>query len=356
MTRFANMTSATRMVRSACLTIACLLLPHPSDAQSPPAARPAQSAKPKAVDAASTALAATTAQTSMPSPALGAPTVAASRKAGDDVVARVGTTEVSADDIRSYVAALPPREQAALAKDPALFSQAVRLLLANQQVLQEALGKKWDQQPAVAAQLDRVRENAITELYLQAMTAPPASYPSDDELQQAYDANRNAMLVPRQFQLAQIFVAAAKDADKVTADKAKAKIDDIHRRLKAPGADFAAIATAENDAKNAADLGWVFENQIRPEIQAEVIGLARGAISETIKLEDGWHIIKLIDTKASYTRTLPEVRDQLAQQMRAERANAQRRAYLADVQKQHPPVVNELALSKLLGERNQAAK
>ena len=76
----------------------------------------------------------------------------------EDVIARVGNSDLSAEEVRSYVAALPPREQAAIAKDPALLSQAVRLLVTNRVVLQEAIEKKWDQQPAIAAQLDRIRQ------------------------------------------------------------------------------------------------------------------------------------------------------------------------------------------------------
>jgi len=79
-----------------------------------------------------------------------------------------------------------------------------------------------------------------------------------------------------------------------------------------------------------------------------VQGLAKNAVSEAVRLDDGWHIIKLIDTKASYTRTLPEVREQLVQQMRSERATVLRRAYLAELLKQNPPILNELALSNLL--------
>lgn len=269
--------------------------------------------------------------------------------APENVIARVGDTNVSADDLRSYVAALAPREQAALAKDPAMLSQAVRLLLANRLVLQEAVAKKWDQQPAVAAQLERAREGAVVELYLQSVSTPPANFPSEDDLQKVYEANRAAFLMPRQFQLSQIFVAAPKEGDKAAEDKAKLELDDVQRKLKAPGADFAAIARGDNNAaKDAGDLGWVAENQIRPEIRSQVMGLAKNSMSEPIKLDDGWHIIRLIDTKASYTRTLPEVRDQLVLQIRSERSNMMRRAYLAELLKQHPPVLNELALSSLL--------
>jgi len=286
-------------------------------------------------------------QAAIASPVAAAPASATSKAPGE-IIARVGTTEVSADDLRAYIMTLGAREQAALAQDPALLSQAVRLILANRLVLQEVLAKKWDQQPAVAAQLDRVRESAAVELYLQSVSTPPANYPSDDELQKAYDANRSALLVPRQFQLAQIFIASPKDADKSAEDKAKKALDDIQRKLKTPGADFTAIANAEGEAKNGGELGWVVETQIRPEIKAQVMGLAKGAVSEPIRLDDGWHILKLSDTKASYTRTLPEVREQFVQQMRAERAAVLRRTYLAELLKQHPSAINEIALSKVL--------
>ncbi|RZN08844.1 peptidylprolyl isomerase [Bradyrhizobium genosp. SA-3] len=286
-----------------------------------------------------------------PTPAAAAPAtqgLASTRTTGsDDVIARVGEANISAEELRAYVGALGAREQAALAKDPALLSQAVRMLLANRLVLQEVIAKKWDQQPNVAAQLDRVRENALVEIYLQSVSTPPESFPSEDELQKVYDVNRSALLVPRQFHLAQVFVAA-KDGDKAAEDKAKKAIQAIQAKLKAPGADFGAIAQAESDSKSSGDLGWVAENQIRPEIKAQVQGLAKNAVSEAIRLDDGWHIIKLVDTKAAYTRTLPEVRDRLVQQMRSERATALRRAYLAELLKQNPPILNELALSNLL--------
>ncbi len=325
-------------------------LPGVAAAQAPQPVRPAPTAaKPKALPPApGAAQAAAVPQTT------GAAQPAASKAGGEDVVARVGNINLSADELRGYIAALGARERASITQDPGLLSQAVRMQLANRLVFQELVAKKWDQQPNVAAQLDKLRENALVELYLQTVSAPPASYPSDEEVQQVYDANRAQLLMPRQFQLAQIFVPSPKDAaDKTMDDKAKKALDDIQRKLKAPGADFAAIAI-ENDSKTGGDLGWLLESQIRPEIRASVMQLAKGAISEPIKLDDGYHILKLVDTKAAYTRTLPEVRDQLVQQMRSERAAALRRAYLGELLKEHPPVLNEFALTNLISEQPAA--
>ncbi|MDI4239568.1 peptidylprolyl isomerase, partial [Bradyrhizobium sp. Arg237L] len=125
-----------RSLRVSLLATALAGLPLAAAAQTapPPAPqRPAQAvAKPKpAAPAAAAPQQAATTQGAAPA------------KSGDDVIARVGTTNISADQIRAYVAALGPRERAAFGQDPNLLSQAVRLMLANRLVLQEVAAKKW---------------------------------------------------------------------------------------------------------------------------------------------------------------------------------------------------------------------
>jgi peptidylprolyl isomerase len=292
-----------------------------------------------------------------PAPQTGGPASPPARPAdaagkGAEVIARVGTSDVTADDIRAIIAALDARQQAALARDPAMLSQVVRTLLGERLVLKEALAKKWEQQPAVSAQIERARENAIVESYLRSITTPPDGFPSEEEIKAVYDANATAFLVPRRFRLAQITVALAKDADKTAEEKARKKLEDLTRKLKQPGANFAALAKSDSDdhdgAEKGGEIGWLPETQLRPEIRGQVLGLAKAAVTEPIRLDDGWHILKLLDTEASHTRPLAEVREALVERMRAERAEANRRAYMAELLKQNPPIINELALSKLL--------
>lgn len=269
-----------------------------------------------------------------------------------DVIARVGDTEVKMEEIRAALAILSPREAETISRDPALLNQLVRTLLTQRILLKEAISKQWDQKPEVAAQLARVREAAITESYLQSVSTPPESFPSDTDLQKKYEANKAALLVPKQFRLAQIFIASPKDAEKAVADKAVEKLETVRKSLRKPDADFAVIARTDSDEKDSSsrggEIGWLTEAQIQPEIRAQLGSLAKGAVTEPIRLNDGWHIIKCLDIKESYTPSLDDVRTQLTQRLRAEQTKASSQAYLAKLLQQNPVAINELALSKVL--------
>lgn len=277
---------------------------------------------------------------------------------GSEIVARVGDSDVTAEEIRATIQLLDARQQAAMTRDPAALSQTVRAILANRLVLKEAMTKKWDQQPAIVAQLARARENVIVETYLQSVTSPPDSFPSEAEIKSVYESNASAFLVPRRFRLAQILVAVAKDADKTAQDAARKKLDDVASKLKQPNAEFGQVARSLSDdaptAERDGEIGWLGEPDLRTEIRGQVTGLPKAGLTDPIRLDDGWHILKLLDTEASHTRPLVEVRDALVQRIRAERIEANRRAYVAELLKQTPPVVNEIALSKLLDSKSAA--
>ncbi len=269
----------------------------------------------------------------------------------NSVIARVGTTEVKVKDIQPILAGLGSAEREALANDPSLLSRTVRTLILQQLLFKEALGAGWEKNPEVVEQLERLRQTAIAETYLQSIAKVPDTYPSEEEIKAMYEARKEELLVPKQFRVAQIFVAAPQ-GDKAAEEKAKAKIDGVAKALRASGADFAAIARDSSEERESAsrggEVGWLAEAQLQPEIRSKVAALPKGGTSEPIRLADGWYIVRVLEVKDAHTATLDEVRERLAAALRADRERLNREAYLARLQQQNPVALDELALGQLL--------
>lgn len=278
-------------------------------------------------------------------------------RADDAAVARVGETDIGAGELRGILGGLDSSDRAALARDPALLNRTVRALLVQRLVLEEALAKQWDRDPAVLARLERSRQTTLVETYLDAVATPPAGYPSETELKGAYEANRAAFVVPRQFRLAQIFIGVPKSTNQTEEVKAQARLDALLKKVRRPEADFSAIAKTDSEEPESAakggEIGWLPENRIQPEIRLRILGQARNVVSEPIRLDDGWHIVKLLDVKEAYTAPLAEVREQLAATLRTERAKSERQAYLTRLMQKSPISINELAVSSVVEKRGK---
>lgn len=284
-------------------------------------------------------------------------TVRAADSVDNAVIARVGDSEIKISDLKPYLAGLNADQQAALTQDPAKFDLLVRTLIAQQLLLKQALAAKWDQLPAVAVQLQQLRDRAVSESYLASVSNPPADYPSEADIKAAYDANKDALVVPTRYHVSQIFIAVAKGADAATEAKAKGKLSSVNGALAKSGADFAKIAASTSDeaasASRGGEIGWLTEAQLQPEggLRDMVVALSPGKMTKPVRLADGWHIVKLIEVKPSYTASLDEVRPLLVQRLREAKAQENSKAYLAGLLEKNPVAVDQIALTNLLGKK-----
>jgi parvulin-like peptidyl-prolyl isomerase len=271
--------------------------------------------------------------------------------AGDDVVAKIGATEVRLSDLRRLLDAQPKEVRDPLLATPQALDRLVRTEVFRRALVAEAKARGWDKRADVAAQMERAREQALLSSYMGEIARPPADYPTEQDLTAVYNANQAEFTVPRQFRVSQIFVAVPKDAPRAEADRLKKKVDDIVARLQARDADFARFAQANSDHKPSAaqggDLGWLGEREMIPEMKAVIPPMAKGEVAKPVKTEQGWHIVKLVDLKPQSVRPLSEVRAQLVPVLRQRRAQELERKYLDELVDRTPVAVNEIALGKL---------
>lgn len=153
------------------------------------------------------------------------------------------------------------------------------------------------------------------------------------DIERAYNSNIEQYSTPEQIRASHIlFKTEGKDDAAV-----KAKAEDVLKQAKA-GADFAELARkySEDDAsaKNGGDLDYFGKGKMVPEFEQVAFAMTPGQISDLVKTQYGYHIIKLTDKKPATTKTLQEVRQQIVDQLGYERAQAQAADLAQSLEKQ----------------------
>jgi peptidyl-prolyl cis-trans isomerase C len=94
-----------------------------------------------------------------------------------------------------------------------------------------------------------------------------------------------------------------------TEDEAKAAL----ARVKG-GEDFAKVATelSKDPSGDGGDLGWFTKDRMVPEFSEAAFKLKKGEVSEPIKTQFGWHIIKVEDTRTKSFPPFEQIKDQAA--------------------------------------------
>jgi peptidyl-prolyl cis-trans isomerase D len=102
----------------------------------------------------------------------------------------------------------------------------------------------------------------------------------------------------------------------------KKKAEDVLNKAKHGGnfADLAKQYSEDTSKDKGGDLGWIVRGQTVPEFEAAAFGLPKGAISDLVKTQYGFHIIHVIDRQTARTQTFDEVKSTILAQLQQEKA------------------------------------
>lgn len=268
----------------------------------------------------------------------------------DEIVGKLGAVEMKTSEAMKLLDAQSPQTRIQVAASQANLDRFVRAQLVREVVLAEALSTGWDKRPEVLEAINQAKERIVTSAYMNDRAKPPADFPGDGEIRAFYQANPAQFTTPKQYRIAQIYLSAPDGSDPARLAAAKKQAEEI-AALTRSGADFAKLAEARSeDAQSAprgGDIGWMAETQLAPEIRAALSPLAKNQVSSPVKLPPGWHLMKLLDTRAGSLRPLDEVRDAIVAALRANRTRENAAKYADEILRKTPPELNEIELSKL---------
>ena len=223
-----------------------------------------------------------------PSPA------AASAVTADTVVATVNGTEVTLGHMIVLREGLPEQYQSL--PDDVLFKGILDQLV-QQVALDQAMAGKLSRHDTLA--VENQRRGMVSGIALQGVVAAAVT---EDALKAAYDARFKDAAPATEWNASHILVD--------TEDKAKALKAQIDG-----GADFAELAKANSSdgaAANGGSLGWFGTGMMVKPFEDAVVAMKPGDVAGPIQTQFGWHLVKLIETRAATVPTLEDMREELA--------------------------------------------
>lgn len=285
-----------------------------------------------------------------------APPSAPAAAPASDVVAQRGDAKLMTADIRDALSRIDSGVRDQLLANPQALQEFVKERMIRQILLVEARNAKYDQNPDAMARAKDAMDTAMVQLWLASRAQVDPAYPSQAELQAAYEANKARFVIPAQYHVQQIAILVPPTASKEVEAEALKKAKDARAQVAKPKADFAEIAKKmsqdPNSASKGGDLGWLREDQILAPVREVLRGLAENGISEPVRGADSFHVVKLLGTKPQSIAPLEQVKTDLIAALRRARAQQETNAYLEALLKSQPVQLNDIGLA----DRLKAAK
>jgi peptidyl-prolyl cis-trans isomerase C len=222
--------------------------------------------------------------------------VAVRAQDADPVVARVNGADIRASDVSAAEeeigSGLPPMTSEAK-RDYIITYLADTLLVA-----QAADAKKLGDTPDFKRRLAFARNKILSETLLQQEAKASTS---DEAMRKVYDDAAKQLGGEKEVRARHILVE--------TEDEAKAVQAEVKK-----GGDFGELAKAKSKdpgASEGGDLGFFTKDQMVPEFSEVAFKLEPGQISDPVKTQFGWHVIKVEEKRDRPVPEFDKVRDQI---------------------------------------------
>lgn len=227
----------------------------------------------------------------------------------DPVVAKVNGTEIHQSDLavaEEEAGQLPPMSPDA--KKDYLVQFISDMIL----VSKAAEAKKMGDTPEFKKKVAFARDKLLME---QLLVATGKAALTDEAMHKVYDDAVKQMGQEQEVHARHILIRAAADDDKASKE-AEDKIKAAIVRLK-KGEDFEKVAkevTEDPSGKaNGGDLGYFSKEQMVSEFSDTAFKLDKGQISEPVKTQFGWHVIKVEDKRVKPMPKFEDVKPQIEQ-------------------------------------------
>ncbi len=213
------------------------------------------------------------------------------------VLAKIDGAPITEDDVSDAMQDIGPGLPQKL-EGPARQRYVLDYLIDMRLVARQAASDKMDSSPAFARKMAYYHDKLAMEALLSDLAAKAAT---DEAEHKAYDEAAKAQPPVPEVHARHILVP--------TEEEAKAALARIKN-----GEDFAKVASelSKDPGSEGGDLGWFTKDRMVPEFADAAFKMEAGQVSDPVKSQFGWHIIKVEEKRIKNFPSFEQVKDQAA--------------------------------------------
>jgi peptidyl-prolyl cis-trans isomerase C len=249
-------------------------------------------------------------------------------------LATVGKAKITQEDIDREMKNLPPFAQKIFEGSEGK-ERFLNELVKKELLYQEALKQGLDKDAAYIEKVADFKKITLISQLLENEIEEKAKV-TEEDVKNYYDEHKEDFSPFDQIRLSIIRVKTGDEARKIS------------EKLK-EGEDFAKIAKESsidsNSAKVGGDLGFLSRDQISPEHEMAVARMMKGEVSDPVRTQQGFDIIKVTDKKTKSVVEFEKVKDLISQHLSAEKQKEVFDSYIDGLKKTYTVEINREALA-----------
>ena len=243
------------------------------------------------------------------------------------VIARIGSETITEADILTRLEGMPPfvREQL---KSPEGRQRLIQALVEERILYKDALAKGLDKTEAYQREIEQREVDILVGMYYERVIESAAA-PSDDAVTAYYESHQADFTVPEAIRGRHILVETKSEAQRL-------------RGLLDGGADFAELAKQHSLDPMTSERQGIIHGEIKrgqhvkglgdlPELVEVFFQMEEGEISDPVRTEKGYHVLRVDTRTPASVRPFDEVKPEIVSMLTGQRRNAVRDSVMAEL-------------------------
>ena len=230
---------------------------------------------------------------------------------GEGVLAQIGD-ECITEEILAPILAKIPEEKREKAK-----VRWIDYLIETKVFSREAGKVHLENDPEVAAELRRKKDHVLAGFFRQRYITNRFNI-NDQHIEEYYQSHLDEYRAPLRVRAKSILVKTRQEAAEILQEVKE-------------GTSFGYLATKKSlypeASARAGEIGWFGRGEKDPALEKVAFSLERGQISDIIKTEAGYEIIKLMDKKGGEVKPLDEIKQEIKMALLMQRLEEEKKRY-----------------------------